>query len=340
MSERAPVRVLVVDDSAFARKVLRLSLDADPRIEVVGTAHDGLEALEKIALLNPDVVTLDLMMPNLDGLGVLKTLASHERPPRVVLVTSSEENSELAVEALQRGAVDIVVKPTALATDRLYEIARPLVEGVVGAASARRPVLDGSPAQPAPPPVQHQRADVIVVGVSTGGPQAVSELLSRLPATLPVPLAIALHIPGEYTEALARRLDRVSPLRVSEARTGAAFGPGDAVLARGGMHLSVERGTVRVHREPEAATYFPSVNVLFESAARAYGGRALGVVLTGMGDDGLDGARTLVAAGGRVLVEAESSCVVYGMPRAVKEAGLSSGEAAIDAMAGEILRSL
>ncbi|MGV3621555.1 MAG: chemotaxis-specific protein-glutamate methyltransferase CheB [Archangium sp.] len=341
MSATPGIRVLVVDDSAFGRKVLRLSLDADPRIEVVGTAHDGLDALEKITLLAPDVVTLDLMMPNLDGVGVLKSLATQPHAPRVVVVTSSGEDSELAVEALQLGAVDLVIKPTALATDKLYAVAGPLVEAVVRAAKTRRPVLTEPAPRPSPPAPQSSRVSLIVIGVSTGGPQALAELLSRLPASLPVPIAIALHIPGDYTEALARRLDRVSPLRVQEARTGLRLGPGDAVLARGGMHLSVkEELETRVHRDPYDAPYFPSVNVLFESAAEACGARTMGVVLTGMGDDGLDGARKIVDAGGLVLTESELSCVVYGMPRAVKEAGLSSGEATIDQMAGEILRRL
>lgn len=343
MSAASRVRVLVVDDSAFGRKVLRLSLDADARVEVVGAAHDGLEALEKISLLAPDVVTLDLMMPNLDGIGVLKALSLLPTPPRVVLVTSAGEGSEVVVEALQLGAVDIVVKPTALATDKLYEIARPLVETVVRAATARRPILDGA-TSPQTSSIEHERVDLVVVGVSTGGPQALAQLLSRLPATLPVPIAIALHIPGDYTDALARRLDGASPLNVREAKNGALLGPGDVLLARGGMHLSIMRGTgtlvARVHQEPKDAPYFPSVDVLFESAAKACGARTLGVVLTGMGDDGLEGSRRIVDAGGRVIVEAERSCVVYGMPRVVMEARLASSEATIDAMAGEIIGCL
>ncbi len=338
------IRVLVVDDSAFARKVIRLALSADARLEVVGTATDGLDALEKIQTLKPDVVTLDLVMPDLDGVGVLRALAAMPKAPRVVLVTISGEASELTIEAMQLGAVDLVTKPTALATDRLYELSGELVEKVVSAASARP--------QWSPPVTAERRATVkgasalklLVVGTSTGGPQALTHLLSRLPADFPLPIAIALHIPAEYTEALASRLNDVCALQVVEARDGQIFGPGQVLIAKGGKHLTLERSadrfTARVSGQPSSSLYFPSVDLLFTSAAEACGAAVLGVVLTGMGDDGLVGSRSIVAAGGRVLTESESSSVVYGMPRAVKEAGVSSGEAPIDAMADEILRRL
>lgn len=338
------LRVLVVDDSAFARKVLRLALSADPRIEVVGTAGDGLEALEKIETLKPDVMTLDLVMPYLDGVGVLRELAGLERSPRVVLVTLSDAQSELAIEALQLGAVELVKKPTALATDRLYELSAELIEKVVRAARARplaapRPGLTRSVLN-----AKSTAVKLVVVGTSTGGPQALTQLLSRLPADFPVPIAVALHIPAEYTEALARRLDLGSPLEVLEASDGLRFGVGQVLVARGGAHLTIERAgeaaIARVSGQPNTTLYFPSVDLLFSSAASAFGAGVLGVVLTGMGDDGLQGARAIVAAGGRVLTEAESSSVVFGMPRVVKEAGLSTAEAPIDAMSDALIKHL
>jgi two-component system chemotaxis response regulator CheB len=331
---------LVVDDSAFARKVLREVLQAGD-VEVVGIARDGLEALEQVADLRPDVITLDLMMPNLDGIGVLNALPKQD-PPRVVIVSISGEESELGVEALQAGAVMVVQKPTALATEQLYELKGALLDAVRVAALARPSKLPASASIIAAPPPQH--CDVVVVGTSTGGPQALTRLLTSLPADFPVPLAIALHIPPGYTEELAKRLDHVSALDVVEASDGLVLRPGLAVLARGGAHLELVRAgdqlRARLDEAPRGEPHAPSVDVLFESAAAAAGARVLGVVLTGMGSDGLRGARAIQRAGGRVIVEAEASCVVYGMPRVVKEAGLAVAEARLEAIASAIAEHL
>ena len=330
-----PIRVLVVDDSAFARKVLRQVLTAAPGITVVDTARDGLDALEKIAALRPDVVTLDLVMPHLDGLGVLRSLAGTQSPPRVVVVSSAGEESELAVSALQAGAVDLVHKPTALATDRLYELGAELVTKVNTAARAvvRPGVEPASVSKPQLGPAPSPWRQMVAVGTSTGGPAALTQLLSALPADFPAPLVLALHIPPGYTDALARRLDGHSALEVVEAADGVELRPGRAVLARSGMHLKVardgERAWARLDRLPADTAHHPSVNVLFESVAAGWGADAVGVVLTGMGDDGLVGAGAIRAAGGHVLTESASSCVVYGMPRVVDEAGLSNGSASL-----------
>jgi two-component system chemotaxis response regulator CheB len=341
-----PIRVLVVDDSAFARKVLRQVLSNAEGLEVVGTARDGLDALEKIAELSPHVLTLDLVMPGLDGLGVLRALASNPSAPRVVVVSSAGEESELAVSALQAGAVELVNKPTALATDRLYELGAQLVEAVRTAASAvPHPAPDvAAAATPAPAGAAGPSRKLVVVGTSTGGPQALTRLLSSLPADFPAPLALALHIPVGYTLAVARRLDAQCALEVLEAEDGVELRPGRVVLARAGHHLKVERhgavGLARLDRQPLRMPHHPSVDVLFESAAKAWGPDAVGVVLTGMGEDGRDGARAIRAAGGTVLTEAESSCVVYGMPRAVEEAGLATATAPLENMVALLERHL
>jgi two-component system chemotaxis response regulator CheB len=337
-----PVRVLVVDDSAFARKVIRECLSASPAVEVVGIARDGLDALEQIVELKPDVVTLDLIMPNLDGLGVMRALAKMSHPPRVVIVSISNSESDLVIEALRLGAIDLVHKPTALASDRLYELADDLLAKVIAAASSRvLPARESPERQPAAP--ARSAVQLIVVGTSTGGPQALARLLTSLPGDLPCPVAVALHIPAGYTDALARRLDQDAALTVVEASESLPLPAGTAAIARGGMHLRIERSAaglmMRVGPEPASATFCPSVDVLFQSAA-ALGPAVLGVVLTGMGSDGVAGARAIREAGGRVLTESEASCVVYGMPRAVKEAGLSDGEAEIDGMAASILSQL
>jgi two-component system chemotaxis response regulator CheB len=343
MTSGSPIRVLVVDDSAFARKVLRETLSRSPLLEVVGIARDGLEALEKIAELGPDVVTLDLVMPNLDGLGVLRALPA-EGGPRVVIVSISDGESALGIEALQSGAVDIVQKPTALATERLYDLSDELVAKVVAAAAAHP---HPSTAAPAPPLVRlaptASAVRLVVVGTSTGGPAALTRLLAAFPADFPAAVAVALHIPAGYTETLAHRLDETCPMRVIEAFDGAELLPGTVTLARGGQHLRVRsaggRITAHVSSEPLTAPFCPSVDLLFRSAA-TLGPAVLGVVLTGMGNDGVAGATAIRQTGGRVVTEAEESCVVYGMPRAVVEANQSDGQAPIDAMAAEISRRL
>lgn len=337
-----PIRVLVVDDSAFARKVLRETLSVSAELEVVGVARDGLEALEKIAELQPDVVTLDLVMPNLDGIGVLRALPA-EGGPRVLVVSISDSNSALGIEALQMGAVDLVQKPTALATDRLYELSSELVAKVLAAAGSRRRVI-GPAAAPLPLTAARGKVRLVVVGTSTGGPQALTRLFTALPGDLPCAMAVALHIPAGYTEALASRLDGISALRVFEAAEGAELAAGSVAIARGGMNLRlrVAGGVITTHvdAEPSASPFFPSVDVLFESAAAALGSAVLGVVLTGMGHDGVEGARAIRHAHGRTLTESEASCVVYGMPRAVVEAGLSTDQAPIEDMAAKILQHL
>ena len=346
----ALIRVLVVDDSAFARKVLRETLSASPRIQVVDIARDGLEALEKIAELKPDVVTLDLVMPHLDGIGVLQALQAVAGAPRVIVVSTSDAESELGIKALAGGAVDLVQKPTALATDRLYELSAELLRKVETAATAKpRPPFTSAPKPPAAatagaPTAETAGGRVLVIGTSTGGPQALTRLLSALPADFPLPVAVVVHIPPGYTQALARRLDQVSALSVVEAWGGVELLPGQAIVARAGMHLRLERqgerAFARLDLRPIGTPHRPSVDVLFQSAAVEFGAGALGVVLTGMGDDGLLGARAIRDAGGKILVESESSCVVYGMPRCVREAGLAEAEAPLESMAAEILRRI
>jgi two-component system chemotaxis response regulator CheB len=339
----APIRVLVVDDSAFARKVMREVLTA-AGMEVVGIARDGLEALEKIEELKPDVITLDLVMPNLDGLGVLAALPA-SKAPRVVVVSMAGEDSALGVAALQAGAIELVQKPTALAVDRLYELSSELVAAVTAAASARvlRPAEAAETGSKLQAPQKSTRS-IVVIGASTGGPQALTRLLKALPGNLPVPVALVLHLPVGYTRPFAQRLDKECDLEIVEAESGIELRKGRVLVARGGIHLKLQKsgGIARAVLDPQPSTsaHRPSVDVLFESAAAIYGAGVLGVVLTGMGDDGLQGARRIHAAGGQILTESEASCVVYGMPRSVAEQGLSAASVGIDAMAQEILGRL
>jgi two-component system, chemotaxis family, protein-glutamate methylesterase/glutaminase len=328
-------RVLVVDDSAFARTVLSRLLRMSGAIDVVGIARDGEDALGKIDDLDPDVVTLDLTMPHLDGIGVLRALAGRPRP-RVIVVSISSVETELGAEALALGAVDIVTKPTALASDRLNEIGDVLVAKVLALATPARAVTV--------PPAQRtsgETVDLIVVGTSTGGPQALTRLVAALPADLGAPLCVALHIPEGYTKSLAERLDRLSALRVVEARDQLELTAGLVVIARGGSHLRVVRRGAALVAEVSILPlrmFAPSVDELFESGAKAAGARALGVVLTGMGDDGLAGSHALARAGAGLITESAATCVVYGMPRCVDEARLGATSLPLDAIAHEIAR--
>jgi two-component system, chemotaxis family, protein-glutamate methylesterase/glutaminase len=327
-------RVLVVDDSAFARTLLSRVLRASGEIDVVATARDGRDALEKIAALDPDVVTLDLTMPDLDGLGVLRALGGRPRP-RVLVVSISGIETDLGLEALSLGAVDIITKPTALASERLLELGDQLVAKVLAVSHPPAGALE----QPPLLRPTRARAALIMVGTSTGGPQALTQLIAGLPATLGAPVTVVLHIPVGYTQGLAARLAKLTPLRVVEAHDGLALLPGMVALAPGGLHLHVERdgGALRARLSAlPPHSFIPSVDELFRTGAEAVGARALGVVLTGMGDDGLAGARAIAAAGGSLLTEAASTCVVYGMPRCVYDAGLGAQSVPLDRMAREV----
>ncbi len=343
------IRVLVVDDSAFVRKVVREMLSRSPFIEVVGAAHDGVEALELAARLEPDVVTLDLMMPEMDGVEFLRRQMA-VRPLPVVVCSIAHDSGELAMQAFDAGAVEFVQKPTALATDRVFDLADELVAKVKAAAQVEiahlAPTKSPSPTAAGGTKLAAARGagqvDVVVIGVSTGGPQALRQVIPRLPSTFPVPLAMVLHMPVGYTQMYAERLNEISALEVVEARDGDLVRAGVALLAPAGRHLSFVRqsdGSVRAHLDlrPFDTQHRPSVDVLFRSAADVFGARVLGVVMTGMGSDGVLGAAHIKAQGGRIITEAESSCVVYGMPRAVAEAGLSDRTLALEDVAAALL---
>ena len=341
------IRVLVVDDSAFVRKVVTQMLSRSPFIDVVGAAHDGAEALEMVDRLRPDVVTLDLVMPVMDGLEFLRRQMAI-RPIPVVVCSISHESGAAALEAFEVGAVEFIQKPTALATDRVFEIADELVLKVKAAAAVH---LAGAPRSQEPQapdgapkltsPLSASQADIVVIGVSTGGPQALREVIPRFPASFPVPIAVVLHMPIGYTEMYAQRLNEISQLEVVEAKDGDRIRPGAMFLAPAGRHLTMRRngdGTVRAQLDlrPADTPHRPAVDVLFRSAADVFGARVLGVVMTGMGNDGVVGAAHVKANGGRIVTEAESSCIVYGMPRAVVEACVSDRVATLAEMARTI----
>jgi two-component system chemotaxis response regulator CheB len=351
-----PTRVLVVDDSAFVRKVVTEMLGRSESLQVVGFARDGEEALDQVERLHPDVVTLDLVMPRMNGVEFLRAQNRRRRVP-VVVCSIAHQSGEMALEALEEGAVEFVQKPTALATERVYEIAAELIVKVEAAARATvsAPALDvdgraeatvaAVEGGRAAHPVRGQgRCDLVVLGISTGGPQALRHLVPRLGRDFPVPIAIVLHMPVGYTEMYAQRLDAISTLQVSEAHERDELRAGVVLVAPAGRHLTVVRDgrSLRAHLDdrPAGTQHRPAVDVLFRSAADVLGARVLGVVMTGMGSDGLLGAAHIKAQGGRIVTEAESSCVVYGMPRAVAEASLSDRSATLDQMADAIVEMI
>lgn len=341
------IRVLIVDDSAYVRKVVREMLSYSPHLEVVGAARDGREALELVEELQPDVVTSDLMMPELDGIGFVREQMSR-RPLPIVMMSSAEENSRETLAALDAGAVDFVRKPTALATEKIYEVRGELIEKIKTAAivhignlqvmpekNRRGETLGVSAAAAA---ARQNRFDAIVIGISTGGPQALRYLIPQLPVDFPVAIAIVLHMPIGYTTMYAEKLNEISAIDVREAREGDEMRPGTALLAPAGKHLTFKRwpgvgvggaagskGKVTAHLSlrPLDTQHRPSVDVLFQSAAETFGSRTLGVIMTGMGADGRMGAAWIKARSGMVFAESEDTCVVYGMPGAIVDAGLS-----------------
>jgi len=337
------VRVLVVDDSAYVRKVVKEMLSRSPFLDVVGTARDGEEALKLVDTLKPDVVTCDLIMPGTNGVDFIRQQMAI-RPVPIVVVSIAAESSDRVLSALDAGAFDFVQKPSALATEKVFDMAEDLVAKVKAASRApvaelRQPVT--MPALPIATAFTH-RYDVVVIGVSTGGPQGLKSVIPRLPADFPAPVLVVLHMPVGYTESYAKRLDEASALAVSEAHDGDRVRPGVVLVAPAGRHLTLFResdGTVRTRLtvSPLDTPHRPSVDVLFQSAADVYGDRVLALVMTGMGDDGRQGAAWIKARGGAVLTEAEETCVVYGMPRAVVEAGLSDASVRLDRLTEAIV---
>jgi two-component system chemotaxis response regulator CheB len=273
------------------------------------------------------------------------------RPVPIVIISVASPSGEQVLAALEAGAVDFLQKPTALATDRLLEVADELVAKVKTAAGAKlwrvppvaAPVVAPAPLT-SPGVIASQRTDLVVIGISTGGPQALKALIPLFPANFPVPIAMVLHMPVGYTELYARKLNELSQLRVKEAEEGDLIEAGSAYLAPAGRHLSFRRRGVGIvaHLDirPLDTAHRPAVDVLFQSAADCYGARVMGVVMTGMGADGRDGAAWIKARGGQILTEAEQSCVVYGMPRSVVEAGLSDASASLETMFDVILERL
>ena len=337
-----PVRVLIVDDSAVIRQLLSMLLSEDPEIEVVGTAGDPLIARDRIKALNPDVVTLDVEMPNMDGVTFLRKIMQL-RPMPVVMVSSlTQAGAETTLEALEIGAVDFIAKPVNDVAAGLAEIAAELQAKVKSAARARVGVRH------APAPVRAPRVArgpgnsdrIIAIGASTGGVEALKKVLANMPAVCP-PIVITQHMPPRFTAAFAERLDRECPMHVSEAVHGEMVEPNHAYIAPGAFHLELARAgghySVSLNEKPPTSGHRPSVDVLFNSVARVAGKAAVGVILTGMGKDGTEGLYAMRQAGATTLGQDEASSLIYGMPRVAFERGAVMQQHSLSHMADAIL---
>ncbi len=342
--DRRAIRVLVVDDSATVRSVLSRRLDADDALEVVGGARDGIEALELIAALKPDVVTLDIEMPRLDGLGTLERIM-RDCPTRVVMVSAlTREGADATIRALELGAVDFIEKPAFGGMSASRMVADEISLKVRQAAAARLPQLRAGGAlsrRPSSSPTAARWLPrKVLIGCSTGGPQALRQVITSLPGDLGVPLVVVQHMPASFTRSLAERLDELSQVRVEEAERGSLMEPGKVLIAPGGFHLTVNRrGVVALNEEQPECGVRPAVNVTLESMVEAFGADTVAVVLTGMGNDGTRGAGLVKAAGGSVITEAEETCVVYGMPRSVVNAGYTDEVAPLEGIADVVLQA-
>lgn len=358
------VRVLVVDDSTFMRMSLVDMLNKDPDITVVDTARDGIDALEKASKQEVDVITLDVDMPRLDGLSTLKKLMETNPLPVIMVSSLTEEGAESTLKAMDYGAQDFIPKTLTNDKDSFGVELRKKVKAIARRKSiirlkyrarpqlAKTAVRSDVDMSKLPPPPKRPRSttvgkgprDLVVIGVSTGGPPVVQKILSALPGDLPACVLIAQHMPATFTGPFAKRLNSVSQFEVSEAKAGDKLINGHAYVCPGGKHIGVQLNgslpEVLVTEHPRDALYKPTVNVLMETAGKIMGCRTLGVMLTGMGADGVEGADVLRKKGGLLIAQSEASCVVYGMPKAVVDANLANAVLDADDIAQAIVATV
>jgi two-component system, chemotaxis family, protein-glutamate methylesterase/glutaminase len=364
--EKKKIRVMVVEDSAYMRYVISEILTSAPDIEVIDKARDGIDALERLAKDVPDVITLDIQMPRMDGLTFLAEMRKNYRIPTVMLSSLSYEGASDTIRALELGAVDFVAKPSGMTALTLDDVREALLEKVRMAATIKPVVMQAAGApheEPGPtaeeglaqtaaaaiPERRHKHVflpdkiitlkKVVVIGCSTGGPRALTEIVPLFPEDFSACVIVVQHMPPRFTASLAERLNAVSGIRVAEAKNGDKVVPGVVYIAPGDYHILVGRGdTIYLNQDPPRHGVRPSVDVIMKSAAAMYGKKCVGVILTGMGSDGRDGIVDIKKAGGTVFAEHESTCVVYGMPRAAIETGSVDRVIVLPRIADELIQ--
>jgi two-component system, chemotaxis family, protein-glutamate methylesterase/glutaminase len=326
----SPVKVLIADDSAFMRTALSRMIESDQSLRVVGTAQTGLEAIEKIALLQPDVVTLDVDMPGLNGIETLKRVMAESPRPVIMVSSLTREGAESTVEALGLGAFDYIPKQLNYISLDIIKVQDELVTKIKAAARSRQrgPAVKTRPAQPsgvAPMPVPGAPA-IVAIGTSTGGPKALQEILPTLPDNLPVAVLVVQHMPIGFTGPFAKRLNSLCRLTVHEAEEGMRVEPGHVYLAAAGRHMTVRRSgsevVLQIPATPSNVLHMPSVDVMMLSVAEVFESLAMGIIMTGMGADGSLGMQAIFRKGGLTLGQDEATCAVYGMPRSCAELGI------------------
>ncbi len=345
------VKVLIVDDSAFMRNALASMITADPEIQVIGMARDGIEAVEKVSQLKPDIVTMDVEMPRMNGLEALRQIMANNPVPVLMVSSLTTDDAKTTLEALDIGAVDFIPKNLSDLSINIVKIKEILIEKIKNIGKKGLPLFKriSRPKQLKMPTTTdytaHRKINVVTIGSSTGGPRALQNIICNLPKDFPVPILIAQHMPPSFTKPFAERLNQLSAIEVKEAENGESVRKGVVYIAPGKGHMSILRKkitetTISITENKGEYIYKPSVDVLMLSAVENFSGHVLGVILTGLGNDGLKGMKEIKNSGGRTIAESEKTCVIFGMPKVVVEAGVADKVVPIDEIAGEIINSV
>ncbi len=353
------IKVLVVDDSAFMRKMLSDIINSDPDLEVVGTARNGQDALKSIRTLNPDVATLDVEMPEMDGMMALETVMRTNPMPIIMLSSLTQAGADKTMRALELGAVDFIAKPSGQISLDIDKLKDEIIRKIKMAAGTKKTLekINRIPSfkLPSSQPIEEKALDnnkqlnkLIVIGTSTGGPKALNQVLPKFPASLDAAILVVQHMPAGFTRSLAERLNSLSRIKVKEAEDGETILPGCAYIAPGDYHLKVQNQRigstqklmVKLGHEAPRGGHRPSVDEMFVSVAEQFWGHIVAVIMTGMGNDGTVGLQYVKAKGAKIIAEHQSSCVVYGMPKSAIESGHVTKVAPVDEITNEVLRLL
>ncbi|UCH45464.1 MAG: chemotaxis response regulator protein-glutamate methylesterase [Nitrospiraceae bacterium] len=347
------VNVLVVDDSAFMRNALTTMIMSDPEIRVIGVARDGKEAVAKVAELKPDIVTMDVEMPRMDGIEALRQIMTDNPVPVLMVSSLTTDGAKATLDAIDLGAVDFIPKNLSELSTNIVNIKNMLIEKIKGIGKKGLVLRKRTRTLPAKKPEMPKATDysigrkmnIVVIGTSTGGPKALQNIITNMPGAFPVPILVAQHMPPAFTGPFAERLNHLSEITVKEAEEGEIIKKGTVYIAPGRGHMRIVRKKVTetvicISEEKGDYIYKPSVDALMLSVADCYPAQMLGVILTGLGNDGEKGMKAIKDSGGRTIAESEESCVVYGMPKAVVNSGLADKIVPVDEVAGEIMNSV